>query len=218
VLGAQRPARGPAHGPFNELYDLRQRRQRFWTAAGPEDPVGRFGVLECLDYAWYESLRPCASMASLPCCSSLALTSTRPGCAVWARHPGRRLPPPGRRLVFTQARGRVEAPRKHGWCHPHDLRRLRMSGPFDMHPTTTRLPGLQPWKRNLASDFAVRLWRSFQAGPPGGEDLAFPCRLLARCRRSLRIPQSIFDATTTAFPTNGRRPDRGLPTTGPLQG
>ena len=25
-----------------------------WTAARPGDPVGRFGVLECVDYAWYE--------------------------------------------------------------------------------------------------------------------------------------------------------------------
>ena len=40
---------------FNELYDLAS-GGTLWTAASPLDPVGRFGVLECLDYAWYESL------------------------------------------------------------------------------------------------------------------------------------------------------------------
>jgi non-lysosomal glucosylceramidase len=40
---------------LNELYDLASGGS-LWTAATPEQPVGRFGVLECLDYAWYESL------------------------------------------------------------------------------------------------------------------------------------------------------------------
>ena len=40
---------------FNELYDLCSGGS-LWSAASPEDPHGRFGVLECLDYAWYESL------------------------------------------------------------------------------------------------------------------------------------------------------------------
>ena len=40
---------------FNELYDLASGGS-LWTASRPGDPVGRFGVLECLDYAWYESL------------------------------------------------------------------------------------------------------------------------------------------------------------------
>ena len=40
---------------FNELYDLCSGGS-LWSSASPEDPHGRFGVLECLDYAWYESL------------------------------------------------------------------------------------------------------------------------------------------------------------------
>jgi non-lysosomal glucosylceramidase len=40
---------------LNELYDLASGGS-LWTAATDQDPVGRFGVLECLDYAWYESL------------------------------------------------------------------------------------------------------------------------------------------------------------------
>ena len=39
----------------NELYDLAS-GGTLWSAASANDPVGRFGVLECLDYAWYESL------------------------------------------------------------------------------------------------------------------------------------------------------------------
>ena len=40
---------------FNELYDLTT-GGTLWTAASEADPVGQFGVLECLDYRWYESL------------------------------------------------------------------------------------------------------------------------------------------------------------------
>jgi non-lysosomal glucosylceramidase len=40
---------------FNELYDLSSGGS-IWTAASEDDPIGQFGVLECLDYRWYESL------------------------------------------------------------------------------------------------------------------------------------------------------------------
>ena len=44
-----------AHGAVQRLYDLCSGGS-LWSAASPEDPHGRFGVLEYLDYAWYESL------------------------------------------------------------------------------------------------------------------------------------------------------------------
>ena len=40
---------------FNELYLLAD-GGTLWTAATENDPVGQFGVLECMDYRWYESL------------------------------------------------------------------------------------------------------------------------------------------------------------------
>lgn len=40
---------------FNELYLLTD-GGTLWSAADERDPVGQFGVLECLDYRWYESL------------------------------------------------------------------------------------------------------------------------------------------------------------------
>ncbi|MFM6203737.1 MAG: GH116 family glycosyl hydrolase, partial [Dolichospermum sp.] len=40
---------------FNELYLLTQ-GGTLWTAATETDPVGQFGVCECMDYRWYESL------------------------------------------------------------------------------------------------------------------------------------------------------------------
>ena len=40
---------------FNELYLLSQ-GGTLWSAATEDDPVGQFGVLECIDYRWYESL------------------------------------------------------------------------------------------------------------------------------------------------------------------
>ena len=40
---------------FNELYDLAS-GGTLWSAASEADPVGQFGILECIDYRWYESL------------------------------------------------------------------------------------------------------------------------------------------------------------------
>ncbi len=40
---------------FNELYLLTD-GGTLWTAATEQDPIGQFGVLECIDYRWYESL------------------------------------------------------------------------------------------------------------------------------------------------------------------
>ena len=40
---------------FNELYLLTE-GGTIWSAATEDDPVGQFGVLECIDYRWYESL------------------------------------------------------------------------------------------------------------------------------------------------------------------
>jgi len=40
---------------FNELYALTN-GGTLWSAADERDPKGQFGVLECIDYRWYESL------------------------------------------------------------------------------------------------------------------------------------------------------------------
>ncbi len=62
ILAWQQPILDRSHLPnwfkmalFNELYLLTQ-GGAVWTAADERDPVGQFGVLECLDYRWYESL------------------------------------------------------------------------------------------------------------------------------------------------------------------
>ena len=78
---------------FNELYDLCSGGS-LWSAASAEDPHGRFGVLECLDYAWYESL-------DVRLYGSFALLQLWPEldnrfCAVLPVRSLRRMPPKGR--------------------------------------------------------------------------------------------------------------------------
>ena len=67
---------------FNELYDLCSGGS-LWSAASSEDTYGRFGVLECLDYAWYESL-DVRLYGSLAC---LLYTSPSPRDGLLSRMP-----------------------------------------------------------------------------------------------------------------------------------
>ena len=104
---------------FNELYDLCSGGS-LWTAASPVDPHGRFGVLECLDYAWYESLdvRLYGSLALLQLWPELDKAVLRSFArAIPAADASQR--PIG--WYFTQGRGRVEADRKVAGATPHDL-------------------------------------------------------------------------------------------------
>lgn len=117
---------------LNELYDLASGGS-LWTAASSTDPVGRFGVLECLDYAWYESLdvRLYGSFALLQLWPELDKAVLRS----FARAiPAADATPRPIGWYFTQGRGRVEAARKLAgatpttWAPP-------TSGP-SMPPTT----------------------------------------------------------------------------------
>ena len=104
---------------LNELYDLASGGS-LWTAATDQDPVGRFGVLECFDYSWYESLdvRLYGSFALLQLWPELDKAVLRSFArAIPAGDPTPR--PIG--WYFTQGRGRVEAPRKVSGATPHDL-------------------------------------------------------------------------------------------------
>ena len=104
---------------FNELYDLASGGS-LWTAASPQDPVGRFGVLECLDYAWYESLdvRLYGSFALLQLWPELDKSVLRS----FARAiPAADATPRPIGWYFTQGKGRVEAARKLAGATPHDL-------------------------------------------------------------------------------------------------
>ncbi|MFQ6538288.1 MULTISPECIES: GH116 family glycosyl hydrolase [Aphanothece] len=195
---------------FNELYDLAS-GGTLWTAASPEDPLGRFGVLECLDYAWYESLdvRLYGSFALLQLWPELDKAVLRSFArAIPAADPTPR--PIG--WYFTQGRGRVEAPRKVAGATPHDL-----GAPNERPWDATNYTAYQDcnlWK-DLASDFVLQVWRTFRLAPTG-EDLRFLADCWPAAVTALRYLKT-FDANADGLPDNGGAPDQTFDDW-PLQG
>jgi non-lysosomal glucosylceramidase len=195
---------------LNELYDLASGGS-LWTAATPDDPVGRFGVLECLDYAWYESLdvRLYGSFALLQLWPELDKAVLRDFArAIPAADPTPR--PIG--WYFTQGRGRVEAPRKLAGATPHDLGAPN-ERPFDA-TNYTAYQDCNLWK-DLASDFVLQVWRSFRLAP-SGEDLRFLADCWPAAVTALRYLKT-FDANDDGLPDNGGAPDQTFDDW-PLQG
>ena len=195
---------------LNELYDLASGGS-LWTAATPADPVGRFGVLECLDYAWYESLdvRLYGSFALLQLWPELDKAVLRSFArAIPAADPTPR--PIG--WYFTQGRGRVEAPRKVAGATPHDLGAPN-ERPFDA-TNYTAYQDCNLWK-DLASDFVLQVWRTFLRAP-GGEDLCFLADCWPAAVQALRYLKG-FDANDDGLPDNGGAPDQTFDDW-PLQG
>ena len=186
---------------FNELYDLASGGS-LWSAARPGDPVGRFGVLECLDYAWYESLdvRLYGSFALLQLWPELDKSVLRSFArAIPAADATQR--PIG--WYFTQGRGRVEADRKVRGATPHDL-----GAPNEQPWDATNYTAYQDcnlWK-DLASDFVLQVWRSFRLAPTG-EDLNFLAECWPAAVEALRYLKT-FDVNDDGLPDNGGAPDQ----------
>lgn len=186
---------------LNELYDLASGGS-LWTAASPADPVGRFGVLECLDYAWYESLdvRLYGSFALLQLWPELDKAVLRS----FARAiPASDATPRPIGWYFTQGRGRVEAARKVAGATPHDLGAPN-ERPFDA-TNYTAYQDCNLWK-DLASDFVLQVWRAFKLAP-SGEDLRFLADCWPAAVEALRYLKT-FDANDDGLPDNGGAPDQ----------
>jgi len=195
---------------FNELYDLAS-GGTLWTAADADNPVGRFGVLECVDYAWYESLdvRLYGSFALLQLWPELDKAVLRSFAqAIPAADPTPR--PIG--WYFTQERGRVEAPRKRAGATPHDLGAPN-ERPFESTNYTT-YQDCNLWK-DLASDFVLQVWRTFLFAPTG-EDLRFLAECWPATVQALDYLKE-FDANNDGLPDNGGAPDQTFDDW-PLQG
>ena len=186
---------------FNELYDLASGGS-LWTAASSADPVGRFGVLECLDYAWYESLdvRLYGSFALLQLWPELDKSVLRS----FARAiPASDATPRPIGWYFTQGKGRVEAARKVAGATPHDL-----GAPNERPWDATNYTAYQDcnlWK-DLASDFVLQVWRTFRLAP-SGEDLRFLADCWPAAVTALRYLKT-FDANGDGLPDNGGAPDQ----------
>jgi len=186
---------------FNELYDLASGGS-LWTAASPQDPVGRFGVLECLDYAWYESLdvRLYGSFALLQLWPELDKSVLRSFArAIPASDPTPR--PIG--WYFTQGKGRVEAARKVAGATPHDLGAPN-ERPWDAS-NYTAYQDCNLWK-DLASDFVLQVWRTFKLAP-NGEDLRFLADCWPAAVQALHYLKT-FDVNNDGLPDNGGAPDQ----------
>ncbi len=195
---------------LNELYDLTSGGS-LWTAASSTDPVGRFGVLECLDYAWYESLdvRLYGSFALLQLWPELDKAVLRS----FARAiPAADATPRPIGWYFTQGKGRVEAARKLAGATPHDLGAPN-ERPFDA-TNYTAYQDCNLWK-DLASDFVLQVWRSFRLAP-GGEDLRFLADCWPAVVEALRYLKR-FDSNDDGLPDNGGAPDQTFDDW-PLQG
>ncbi len=186
---------------FNELYDLASGGS-LWTAAAAGDPVGQFGVLECLDYAWYESLdvRLYGSFALLQLWPELDKAVLRsfaraiPAADATLRPIG---------WYFTQGKGRVEAARKLAGATPHDLGAPN-ERPFEA-TNYTAYQDCNLWK-DLASDYVLQVWRTFKLAP-NGPDLGFLAECWPAAIQALTYLKT-FDVNNDGLPDNGGAPDQ----------
>jgi len=151
---------------FNELYFLVDGGS-FWEAGevdGPlpsPDDVGRFALLECVDYPFYDTVDVdfYASFALLELFPELELRGIRDLHATI----GIDDPTP----VRIQASGR-DAPRKIEQAVPHDV-----GGPDDdpfHRPNWYRFQDVNGWK-DLGPKFVLQAWRDAVAAGPGGDAL-----------------------------------------------
>jgi non-lysosomal glucosylceramidase len=151
---------------FNELYFLVD-GGTFWEAGevdGPlpaPDDVGRFALLECVDYPFYDTVDVdfYASFALLELFPELELRGIRDLHATIA------IDDPT--TVMIQASGR-EAPRKVAEAVPHDV-----GGPGDdpfHRPNWYRFQDVNAWK-DLGPKFVLQAWRDAVAAGPAGDAL-----------------------------------------------
>jgi non-lysosomal glucosylceramidase len=196
---------------FNELY-LMTDGGTLWTAADEDNPVGHFGVLECLDYRWYESLDvrlyggfgPLLLWPKLE--KAILLDFAR---AIPTEDPKLRLIGYYVQTAFgygdrpeVQDPSEMSAPRKVANATPHDL------GAPNEHPWVktnyTCYQDCNLWK-DLGSDFVLQVYRAYKF--TGEEDLEF----LAECWPAVVLSLDYllkFDLDGDRIPENSGAPDQ----------
>jgi non-lysosomal glucosylceramidase len=185
---------------FNELYDLTD-GGTLWSAATPQDPIGQFAVLECIDYRWYESLdvRLYGSFALLMLFPELDKGVLR----AFARAiPASDETPRVIGYYFTQGMDSPIAVRKAANATPHDL-----GAPNEHVWEKTNYTSYQDcnlWK-DLGSDFVLQVYRDFVL--TGSTDHQF----LADCWPSVVAALTYlktFDLDGDGIPENSGAPDQ----------
>lgn len=179
---------------FNELYLLSQ-GGTLWSAATENDPVGQFGVLECIDYRWYESL-------DVRLYGSFALMM------LWSKLDKAVLTAFARAIPTSNDKERIigyngaTAIRKAAGATPHDL------GAPNEHPWVatnyTSYQDCNQWK-DLSSDFVLQVYRDYLFTE--GEDTEF----LWECWDSIVLTLAYlkeFDRDNDGIPENSGAPDQ----------
>ena len=185
---------------FNELYDLAS-GGTLWSAATDADPVGQFGVLECIDYRWYESLdvRLYGGFATLILWPELEKSIIR----AFARAiPTEDLKPRIIGYYYTVGKENHLAPRKLKGATPHDL-----GAPNEDPWIATNYTSYQDcnqWK-DLSSDFVLQVYRAFQS--TGSTDIDFLAECWPAVIETLRYTK-LFDTDGDGMIENSGAPDQ----------
>jgi non-lysosomal glucosylceramidase len=179
---------------FNELYLLAD-GGTLWTAATEDNPIGQFGVLECLDYRWYESLdvRLYGSFGLMMLWSRLdkaVLESFARAIPTYDDTP--------RIIGYNQA----SAIRKAKGATPHDL------GAPNEHPWVasnyTSYQDCNLWK-DLGSDFVLQVYRDYLL--TGAKDTEFLWTCWGAIVETLTYLKE-FDLDGDGIPENAGAPDQ----------
>jgi non-lysosomal glucosylceramidase len=179
---------------FNELYLLTD-GGTLWTAATEDAPIGEFGVLECLDYCWYESL-------------DVRLYGSFGLMMLWPRLDKAVLEAFARAISTSDDTPRIigynQAPaiRKAKGATPHDL------GAPNEHPWVktnyTSYQDCNLWK-DLGSDFVLQVYRDYVL--TGATDIEF----LGECWNAIEETLAYlkaFDLDNDGIPENSGAPDQ----------
>jgi non-lysosomal glucosylceramidase len=184
----------------NELYLLTD-GGTLWSAATEVDPMGQFGVLECLDYSWYESLdvRLYGSFGLLYHWPDLEKSVVRAFARAIPQEDTRT------RVIgyyYTIGAESPLAQRKIADATPHDL------GAPNEHPwektNYTAYQDCNQWK-DLASDFVLQVYRDFLL--TGATDYPFLLDCWPAVVQALHYLKD-FDLDGDSIPENAGAPDQ----------
>ncbi|NJO47929.1 MAG: bile acid beta-glucosidase [Oscillatoriales cyanobacterium RM2_1_1] len=179
---------------FNELYILAG-GGTLWNAADEADPKGKFAVLECLDYRWYESL-------DVRLYGSFALAQLWPELDKSILLAFARAIPQDDQTPRTIGYNQASAIRKALGATPHDL------GAPNEHPwektNYTSYQDCNLWK-DLPCDFVLQVYRDFLF--TGSTDSEFLQDCLPAIVQTLAYLKT-FDQDQDGIPENGGAPDQ----------
>jgi len=179
---------------FNELYLLTD-GGTLWTAATEDAPIGRFGVLECLDYAWYESL-------DVRLYGSFGLMMLWPSLDKAVLEAFARAIPTHDQTPRIIGYNQAPAIRKAKGATPHDL------GAPNEHPWAksnyTSYQDCNLWK-DLGSDFVLQVYRDYLLTGANDTDFLWECWVaIAQTLTYLKT----FDLDGDGIPENSGAPDQ----------